>query len=225
MGLVVFGGWRVKVEKKPVKSGYQLVFVVILAVAAGSYWFWAAQQMTSDFTINTEHGGSSSIVSAAGKRLPRAEALTFKDRSGKTLSIESLRGKTVLLNFWATWCPPCVDELPSLAHFAHNAKTQLGLETVLVSVDESWKTIDDFFKKNHITYADGRTWPVEQLPFVFYLDAEGVEAKKFGTEKYPETYLISKEGAILKRFVGAQNWESSSVQSLLKEALEKASAK
>jgi cytochrome c biogenesis protein CcmG, thiol:disulfide interchange protein DsbE len=124
---------------------------------------------------------------------PGQEAPDFEgtDASGKKWSLRSLRGRPVLLNFWATWCAPCVEEVPSLENLARRSGEDL---TVLaVSLDEDWDTVKKFFPK-------GTTLSV-------LLDTTKEIPKKFGTEKYPETFLIDSQGKLSQLFHQAK-WDS-----------------
>ena len=80
---------------------------------------------------------------------PGQEAPDFElqDATGQKLSLRSLRGKPVLLNFWATWCAPCVEEMPSLENLA--GRVGDSLHVVTVSVDEDWETVKKFFPRGH----------------------------------------------------------------------------
>src|SRR5438045_9406373 len=93
------------------------------------------------------------------------------DASGKMVSLSSQRGHPVLLNFWATWCPPCVDEVPSLEDLARKLDGT-DLRLLAVSVDDDWATIRRFFPKGSAIGV--------------LLDTSPEIPKKFGTEKYPE---------------------------------------
>jgi peroxiredoxin len=112
------------------------------------------------------------------------------DSQGKTWSLKSLRGRPVLLNFWATWCPPCVEEMPSMEALAR----RLGDRAVVlaVSVDEDWETVKKFFSQ-------GTDLPV-------LLDTSKEFPKKYGTEKYPETFLIDSQGKVRHAFINKRNW-------------------
>jgi len=113
---------------------------------------------------------------------------------GKASRLAALHGKIVVLNFWATWCPPCVDEAPSLnalqQHIAPLGGTVLG-----VSVDEDQTAYDDFLK----TYS---------ISFPTYRDPSRKIALGYGSTMYPETYVIDKQGRIDRKIVGPQDWTS-----------------
>jgi cytochrome c biogenesis protein CcmG/thiol:disulfide interchange protein DsbE len=122
-----------------------------------------------------------------------AEAPDFEltDANGKKWSLRELRGRPVLINFWATWCAPCVEEMPTLETLNQHAG---DLVVLTVSVDESWEPVKKFFG------AKGTKLAV-------LLDSEKVAAKKYGSEKFPETFLIDREGKVQKFFWQAR-WDS-----------------
>ena len=113
---------------------------------------------------------------------PGMEAPDFElaDANGKKLSLRSLRGKPVLLNFWATWCAPCVEEMPSLENLHKRVGDDLAVVTV--SVDEDWAAVKKFFPK-------GTSLPI-------LLDTSKEVPKRYGSEKYPETFLIDSQGRL-----------------------------
>ena len=102
------------------------------------------------------------------------------DAGGKTVSLSAQRGHPVMLNFWATWCPPCVDEMPALEDW-RAAIDGTDLRLMAVSVDEDWDTVRRFFAKG-TRIGRATSTPRKTLP------------KKYGTEKYPETFLIDAQG-------------------------------
>lgn len=114
------------------------------------------------------------------------------DANGKMWSLADLKGRPVLLNFWATWCAPCVEEMPSLEALA----SQLGKDAVVlaVSVDDEWATIRRFFPKG--------------TPLSVVWDETKEVPKKFGTEKYPETFLIDAAGKLKHYFINKRKWDS-----------------
>jgi peroxiredoxin len=113
------------------------------------------------------------------------------DAAGRTVSLAQQRGHAVLLNFWATWCPPCVDEVPSLEDLAHRLKGT-DMRMLAVSVDDDWDKVRRFFAK-------GSDMGV-------LLDTSHDVPKKFGTEKYPETFLIDAAGHIRYYFINKRDW-------------------
>jgi cytochrome c biogenesis protein CcmG, thiol:disulfide interchange protein DsbE len=113
---------------------------------------------------------------------------------GRSERLSDLRGKVVVLNFWATWCAPCVDETPSLVALQKRIAPLDG--TVLgVSLDDNQEAYLDFLK----TF---------QINFPTYRDPTKKSALDFGTTKYPETYIITRRGRIDRKIVGPQDWIS-----------------
>ncbi len=98
-----------------------------------------------------------------------------------------------MLNFWATWCPPCVEETPSLEHFAQSLGGR-GVQVIGVSVDEDPAALRKFVADYHLSYPIAR-------------DPGGELAARFGTFKFPETYIIDRRGKVAEKIIGAINWE------------------
>jgi cytochrome c biogenesis protein CcmG, thiol:disulfide interchange protein DsbE len=122
---------------------------------------------------------------APGFRLP---ALT-----GAEVDLASLRGQVVVVNFWATWCPPCVDEMPSLEKL-HRALGAEGLVVLGVSVDEDEAALKRFVTQTGVTFKvlrdpGGRT-----------------AAREYHTTGYPETFVIDRKGVLHESFIGPAEW-------------------
>ncbi len=103
------------------------------------------------------------------------------------------RGRVVLVNFWATWCPPCVDESPSLQKFAEQMRNQ-GVEVIGISVDQDPATLQKFIDRLHLTFTIGRD-PHQEL------------AQRYGTFKYPETYIVDRDGGVAEKIIGPIDWQ------------------
>jgi peroxiredoxin len=113
------------------------------------------------------------------------------DASGRQVSLRGQLGHPVLLNFWATWCPPCVDEVPSLEDLARRIDGS-DLRLLAVSVDDDWGAIRRFFLKG------------SQIGVL--LDVSHDVPKTFGTEKYPESFLIDATGHARYYFINKRDW-------------------
>ncbi len=113
---------------------------------------------------------------------------------GSTVSLASLRGRVVLLNFWATWCKPCEDELPSMQRL-HRALAGPAFELVAVSVDDAPAPVAAFRDR----YA---------LSFPILLDPERRVAGAYQTHHFPESFLIDAEGRVVERYVGPRDWDA-----------------
>jgi cytochrome c biogenesis protein CcmG/thiol:disulfide interchange protein DsbE len=108
--------------------------------------------------------------------------------------LSDLRGKVVILNFWASWCPPCLEETQSL-NALQQAIAGKGGVVLGLSVDEDDAAYKKFLVDNHVV-------------FPTYRDASKKSAMDYGSSMYPETYLIDREGRLARKIVGPQNWQS-----------------
>lgn len=135
--------------------------------------------------------------------LPGDPAFPFQlpARGGGTLDLTALKGKLVLVNFWASWCAPCREEEPSLQALARSLEPGT-FQVVAVSVDDGWAPIEKFFA--------GKA-PAYQV----VLDQGAAVSQRFGTRKFPESYLVDQSGKLKLKFVGPRNWSDPSVVTLL----------
>lgn len=117
-----------------------------------------------------------------------------------SVHLASYRGRVVLLNFWATWCTPCVIEMPSLLELHHD---QPNLAVLAVSIDEDPDAYTSFLMNRHVDLITVR-------------DPGQNAAKLYHTEQWPETYVIDRKGVIRRKFIGAQNWASPEIRAYLK---------
>lgn len=128
-----------------------------------------------------------------------APDFTLKSISGSDIALSSLKGRVVLLNFWATWCPACKDEMPSMNSIYLKYKDS-GLVVVAVSTDDSTKAVEKFLSSN----------PVD---FPILLDSGMKVAKrKYRINAQPTTFLINKDGTVVNRYFGSINWMDDSIQ-------------
>ena len=128
-----------------------------------------------------------------------APDFTVSDGSS-TVHLASYRGQVVLVNFWATWCGPCILEMPSLLQLHH----QLPSVAILaISIDEDPDAYSTFIARRHVDLITVR-------------DPEQKAAKLFHTDMWPETYVVDRQGVIRRKFVGAQDWTNAEIQSYLK---------
>ena len=107
------------------------------------------------------------------------------------------KGEVVLLNFWATWCPPCRTEIPSMADL-HDAYADQGLKIIAISVDKRSDDLANFVAEY-------------RMPFQVLHDADGTVARRYNVFRYPESFLIGRDGKVIHRLVGGIEWMSPSI--------------
>jgi peroxiredoxin len=118
--------------------------------------------------------------------------------ASKSAHLSDLKGKVVVLNFWATWCPPCVAETPSLNRLEKYIDSRGGM-VLGVSVDEDRAAYEKFLKDQSVV-------------FPTYRDPTKKSAADYGTSIYPETYIIDRHGKIARKFIGEQQWDSAEMR-------------
>ena len=142
----------------------------------------------------------------SGTRPPRigetAPDFTVRD-STKTVALHELRGQVVVLNFWATWCPPCVEEMPSLVNLQSKVKDN-GVTVLAVSIDVDSQAYHKFLQDHHVDLLTVRD-PDQKAPTLY------------GTSMWPETYIIGRNGVIRRKFIGAVDWNEPDIVSYLKK--------
>lgn len=117
-----------------------------------------------------------------------------------SVHLANYRGKIVVLNFWATWCPPCVQEMPGLIDLHHDRP---DLTILGVSIDEDPDAYSRFLVRRHIDFTTVR-------------DPSQSAARLFHTEGWPETYIIDRQGIIRRKIVGDPDWSNPEIRAFLK---------
>lgn len=179
---------------------FRRLFLLLLILALTASASWA-------------QGGASSRVNY--KLVPNLQPMPdnaptpdffLLDPSGKKTTLKDFRGKLVLLNFWATWCVPCREEMPAMERLYQQYKTK-GFTIVAVDVKDSRKDALAFIKELNITY------PI-------MLDPDGEVGLLYGAWGLPTTYLIGPKGEGLARIWGPATWDSAGAKQLIQELLE-----
>lgn len=173
------------------RSLLTVIFAVALA-AVGAVWIKSLVPPDSP-------SGSLQFLSAAAE-------LPIYDRAGAKTDLAKEKGKIFIIHFWATWCPPCVEEIPALSRFWDNYRTRSDIGLYAISVDKDWKTIEEFMKKNP-----------SAIPL--FHDPGATTAKRFGTTQYPETYVVNDKGRVLFRVQGAVGWSDPEFRSRIDQLL------
>jgi cytochrome c biogenesis protein CcmG/thiol:disulfide interchange protein DsbE len=146
------------------------------------------------------YGAIHERVVVAGDKAPD---FTITSDSGRTVSIPNFGGKLLVLNFWASWCGPCVEETPSLSAFSEEYGDK-GVVVLGVSVDQDPKAYQKF---------------VERFRPAFLVARDRKIHEDFGTFIYPETYIIDSSGRVLKKYAEAVNWMNPETTSYIKSLL------
>ncbi|HEY6292143.1 MAG TPA: TlpA disulfide reductase family protein [Terriglobia bacterium] len=145
-----------------------------------------------------------------GEAVPQFNLPLLTGSPGGSVRLADYRGRVLVLNFWATWCPPCVEEAPSLEAFAERVRP-LGVVVLGASecydcskVDEDPAALTAFISKFNITYPIAR-------------DASRALATRYGTLQFPETYVIDRNARLAEKIIGAWDWNDPRMLSFVRE--------
>ena len=163
-----------------------------------------------------------SYDSAKSSPLRGQEPAIFKlsQHDGSVVDLNSFKGRPLLINFWASWCPPCVEEYPSLLELASIGSKKWGLVILAISEDTSWEPIQNMFAAQGWKRPDRKGfWSFKQLPLKILLDPRSEVANIYGSQKYPETYFIGRDFKIKRKFIGPQDWTSKELMEWMSQNL------
>jgi len=168
---------------------FKTLLVLTVALGVGTIF--------SSCTRNAEHK-----IIGVGDLAPEVR---LQSVDGKTVSLAGLRGKVVLVHFWATWCPPCVEEIPTIERFSQQIHGT-NIEVLAISVDENADALKTFLDKNKVHF------PVLR-------DPGGKTAGSYGTVKFPETYVIGRDGIVRYKVIGPMDWSMRSNVEIIRALL------
>ena len=178
-----------------IKRNPQNALSAIFAVCA-IFFFFPSCQAETHVSSEAARALRDANIQVLGQRIdPRDFSLPLLAGGNATLS--SFKGKVVILNFWATWCPPCRVEMPSMEILFQRFNAQ-GLEILAVDIGENASTVQQFIR------SAGYTFPV-------LLDSANRVSSVYGIEAIPTTYIIDREGKIIGRVIGSIMWDNQRV--------------
>ncbi len=155
------------------------IIAAVLVAAAGFFLL----------ILITKEGSRSRII----REGDRAPEFRLSSLDGKSVSLSDFRGKVVMVHFWATWCPPCVEEIPTIEKL-YRGLVGNDFAILAVSVDERGAdAVRPFMEKNKLS-----------LPVL--LDPGHETASRYGTFKFPETYVLDRNGIVRYKVIGAMDW-------------------
>jgi thiol-disulfide isomerase/thioredoxin len=184
-------------QAPPATPSTPRLFWVVLAMAAGLL----ALYLVKAGVLRAPSAGAPKAVSARAA-VPPAVLKLVSDPS-RSLSLSSLKGKVVVLHFWATWCPPCRAEFPKFAQFAASTKADDPWVVVPVSIDDSTEPVGPYLNKLS-----------ERFPV--YWDDGGSVANSLQVSAIPTTVLLDKDGRVASQDLGVADWSAGGIPARVK---------
>ena len=159
--------------------------------------FWIVTLLTLLLLSGCDNSTSEQPLKTVSSESKVAPDFTLMNMQGEPVSLSQYRGKVVILNLWATWCPPCREEMPSMEGLYQKYKDQ-GLVILAVSADENGKKAVSQF--------------LQRTPYSFpiLLDSDSVVQNAYGVFRFPESFIIDRNGIVVKKIIGGHNWMSGS---------------
>lgn len=189
---MVFPGRDYTIEFGELMRNYRVFFGLLLAVFF-SFLLVSCGQTSEERTKKNTH---------ARLGWP-APDFSLTDTSGRSWKLSELKGKAVFLNFWATWCPPCRQEMPSMELLNRDMASK-GLQMLTVL------TNDDPAVADRLIRGKGWTFPV-------LVDPNGAVANAYGITGVPETFIIDMNGILREKFIGGYHWDSQSAKDMIQK--------
>ena len=162
----------------------------------------------ASFSGNRAHGETDYMEELSIIRFDekvKAQNFILKNLNGREVSLEDYRGQIILINFWATWCPPCLLEMPSMEKLYAKFKNE-GFTILAIDLQEEADNVKVFKEKY-------------KLNFPILLDSDGVVGQFYAVKSIPTTYLVDREGYLIGSALGARNWASEDAFGLIRQLL------
>ena len=186
-----------------------LAAVVVFVIGYISFYFWnkygAALRTNMDVPEQTQ------ILNKIEKE--GAHLFELKDINGELIKLADYKGKVVILNFWASWCDPCVEEFPSMLELIDKFNDKVVM--IAISADYTMVDLDDFLK----VFKSDKVDRSKRLKIIW--DKDKLESKNWGLHALPESFILDKNLKLVKKISGSENWSSAGAlkffESYLKE--------
>lgn len=131
-----------------------------------------------------------------------APGVWVRDEAGRTYTLSEMKGSVVFINFWASWCPPCKDEMPSIQGLYDRFKDEKRFRMVTVLYRDDYGKATSYLKEN-------------KFDFPVLTDVEGRTARSYGVTGVPESYIVDKRGILRDKVIGPAEWGSPEKASLI----------
>jgi len=179
----------------------KIALLPLIAITGWAYATINGNAIDGSMTAKQGTNGEKPLVS----NMQQTPDLKFKDENGKTISLHSLKGKVVFINLWATWCPPCIHEMPSINELRKTFKDNKDLVFLMVDVDGKIEKSKEWMKKKKFDL------PVH-VP-------DGEIPRELFTGSIPTTIIVDKQNNIIGRQVGGADYSSKEVIDLMTKLL------
>ena len=164
---------------------YLVLLVLLVLIGGGAY-------------IYSNLPSTTAVV--AGEMSPNFQ---LEDTKGNTVTLSELRGKVVMVNFWATWCPPCIEEMPSMERLYKFMADEDFVMLAINTEQNGRNVVTEFLKKSPYTF-----------PILY--DDKGVTQKLYGVYKFPESFIVGKDGTVVEKIIGPLDWSNPKTVAYLK---------
>jgi len=163
------------------------LLVLVVALAAGAYLY---KEQTP--------GSPAGSPAAALEEGATAPDFSLRNLQNREVRLSDLRGKIVLVNFWATWCPPCVEEIPSMDRLYGLMKGK-DFEMLAINVEGNGRATVPNFLKTH------------KASFPILFDEQAKVQDLYGVHRFPETFILDRDGRVLDKIIGGRTWDDPTI--------------
>ena len=180
----------------------KIALLPLLVITGLAYASMSGNRIDNSTNKNMDTNGKKPLVSD----VQQTPDLKFKDENGKTISLHSLKGKVVFINLWATWCPPCIREMPSIDALKKKFKGNNDIVFLMVDVDNKMEKSATFMQEN------GYDLPV-------YVPTSNIPSDYLG-DAIPTTVILDKNGDMIARMEGGRDYTSPEIIKIINELVE-----